>query len=84
MLSDIAQAGISALVFGGWAEELQGTVMARPHRDIDLLLLDPDNAALEKFISSKNPVEEKSSSHKRAFVAGGVLVELFIARSRPL
>ena len=77
----LEQAGITVLVFGGWAEELHGLVPARDHRDIDLLLVDPDERALAAFLDAHEEIVEKRSSHKRAFEVDGVLVELFLARS---
>jgi hypothetical protein len=40
-VSSLEEAGLTVLVFGGWAEELQGMVAARAHHEIDLLVLDP-------------------------------------------
>jgi hypothetical protein len=77
----LEQAGIAVLVFGGWAEELHGLIPARDHRDIDLLLIDPDERALAAFLDARAEILEKRSSHKRAFEVDGVLVELFIAHS---
>lgn len=82
VISDLVEAGISALVFGGWAEELQAMATARPHRDIDLLLIDPGDTVLEEFLSKRHEIKEKRFSHKRALVVSGVLIELFIARRK--
>ena len=56
--------------------------MAEPrnHRDVDVVLLDPVPDALDSFVASRNEVTEKRLSQKRAYLANGVLVELFIAR----
>ncbi len=80
VLSALNGAGLSVLVFGGWAEELCGVIPARTHRDVDLLVIDPDDTALENFLRARIEVREKRLSHKRAFVMDGVLVELFIVR----
>jgi hypothetical protein len=50
VVAALEQAGITALVFGGWAEELYGLIAARDHCDIDLLLVDPDDDALTAFL----------------------------------
>ena len=69
------------LVFGGWAEELHGLIPARDHRDIDLLLVDPDERARAAVLDTPEEISEKRSSHKRAFEVADVPVELFLARS---
>jgi hypothetical protein len=73
------RAGLHVLVFGGWAEQLHGIVTERVHRDIDLLVLDPDEGLLNDFLSKNMEVVAKASSQKRAFEVDGVLVELFLA-----
>ncbi len=50
------------------------------HRDIDLLVIDPDDATLEGFLRGRLEVTEKGSPHKRAFTMTGLRVELFIVR----
>lgn len=80
VVASLEKAGIAALVFGGWAEELHGLIPARDHRDIDLLLVDPDERALAVFLDAREEIFEKRSSHKRAFEVDGILVELFITR----
>jgi hypothetical protein len=81
IVASLEQAGFGVFVFGGWAEELHGLTPTRDHRDIDLLLLDPDEPALAAFLDTREEILEKRSTHKRAFELDGVLVELFIARS---
>lgn len=78
--SKLDQFGLVVLVFGGWAEEPQGIVAPRLHRDIDLLLLDPDQALLDQFLDASREIPQKRSSHKRALEVDGTLVELFLAR----
>ncbi|MGA7172998.1 MAG: hypothetical protein WCB86_04635 [Candidatus Dormiibacterota bacterium] len=78
--SQLEQAGVSVLVFGGWAEELLGVLPPRLHRDIDLLLLGPVQALLAKFLDASGAIPEKRSSQKRALEVEGTLVELFLAR----
>ena len=67
VVSSLEKTGLAVLVFGGWAEELQGMVPARTHQDIDLLLLDPDVSVLDEFLGATLEVLPKRSSHKRAF-----------------
>jgi hypothetical protein len=80
IVAALAQDGVRVLVFGGWAEELYGLIRARDHRDVDLLLVDPDERVLDAFLVGRE-IREKRSSHKRAFETDGTLVELFIAHS---
>jgi hypothetical protein len=80
VVDQLVGAGFDVAVFGGWAEELLGLSAPRAHQDIDLLVVDPDPAHLDSFISGRVEVVAKRLSHKRAYIAFGVLVELFIAR----
>lgn len=82
VMASLHQAGLRVLVFGGWAEELWGVIPPGVHRDVDLLVIDPDDASLDGFLRSHREVTEKRYNHKRAFTAAGVLVELFIVRRR--
>ncbi|MFZ0995793.1 MAG: hypothetical protein WAO09_07430 [Candidatus Dormiibacterota bacterium] len=81
VVTQLESAGFAVVVFGGWAEELNGLSPPRTHHDIDLLLLDPDLAMLDAFLSTKAEAAEKRSTHKRALTVDGVLVDLFIAKS---
>jgi hypothetical protein len=65
-------------VFGGWAEELRGVIRPRPHRDVDLLVVDPDLGRLDEHVAARGEIGGKRFSHKRAFTVDGVLVELFL------
>ncbi len=80
VLGDLLDSRFEALLIGGWAEELHGMAEPRNHRDVDVVLLDPVPDALDSFVASRNEVTEKRLSQKRAYLANGVLVELFIAR----
>lgn len=76
-------AGQDTALFGGWAEEALRVAEPRPHRDIDLLLLSDDFAAVDAAFRSRDLPEEvvgKRFHHKRAFLFGGVLVELYLVR----
>jgi predicted RNA-binding protein associated with RNAse of E/G family len=81
-VSMLRSAGFEVLVFGGWAEELQGIVEPGPHRDIDLLVLDPHLDALAEFLAHHHEVQAKHLPHKRAFLLDDVLVELLLVRRR--
>jgi len=77
----LEHAGITVVVFGGWAEELHGLIPRRVHRDIDLLLINPDGRVLDAFLDARAEIAAKRASHKRAFEVDGTVVELFIARN---
>jgi hypothetical protein len=66
-------------VFGGWAEELLELTPPRRHKDIDLMLYDPDLDELDRFVGIRGEIVAKRFSHKRAFVLDHVLIELFLA-----
>jgi len=71
-------------LFGGWAEELQGLVPARAHRDVDLLHPAEDFARVDALLRSEPALAEivaKRLAHKRAFALDGVMVEVFLVRS---
>ena len=63
---------------GGWAEELHGLTAQRQHHDIDLLVIDADVVALDAYVRAHGEVVAKRQTHKRAFIGGDVLVELFL------
>lgn len=74
-------AGIPVVVFGGWAEELQGVIQPRPHKDVDLLYKAEDFTAVDTFLAMHEEVKEilpKRFPHKRAFMFRGVMVELLL------
>lgn len=78
VVRDLSEAGFQVAVFGGWAEELLGAAPSRIHSDIDLLVFDPDLELLDAFVAGREEVAEKHFSHKRAFIAATVMVELFL------
>lgn len=79
VISDLEKIEFQVMLIGGWAEELQGIGRARPHGDIDLVLLDPVLEEVYAFVSDRHEVVQKRLSQKRAYLAHGVLVELFLA-----
>jgi hypothetical protein len=78
VVRDLSEAGFQVAVFGGWAEELLEAAPSRSHSDIDLLVFDPDLELLDAFVAGREKIAEKHSSHKRAFIAATVMVELFL------
>jgi len=75
---------VNVWLFGGWAEELQGIVSPRSHRDVDLLHPGDDFARVDALLRTEPALVEiiaKRFPHKRAFVLDGVMVELFLVRS---
>jgi hypothetical protein len=78
----LADAGIDAWLFGGWAEQLRGLAAPREHHDIDLLCPAPDFTAVDSFLASEQVSEIllKRLPHKRAFELDGVLVELVLVQ----
>jgi hypothetical protein len=77
---------VDVWLFGGWAEELQGLVPARAHRDVDLLHPAEDFTRVDALLRAEPALVEivaKRFAHKRAFLLDGVMVELFLVRSDP-
>ncbi len=83
VLRQLAEARLACWVFGGWAEELRGLCAARPHADIDLLLLADSFAPVETMFHehSLTEIKGKRFPHKRAFLFEGVMVELFLVQT---
>ena len=81
---ELRGAGLDAWIFGGWCKELLGQIPPRLHSDVDLVLRADNFVALDELLarSSYVEVEEKRSSHKRAYIRQGILVEPFLARPR--
>lgn len=79
VLAELADSHVNLLLMGGWAEDLHGLTSPRTHTDIDVLLLDPEVCALDRYVDARDEVVAKRLVHKRA-VVDGVLLELFIAR----
>jgi hypothetical protein len=79
-LALLADEGISAWIFGGWAEELLGLTDPRLHVDLDLLVAADDWRAVDRLLERLDEISAKRFEHKRAFVLDGVIVELFLVR----
>jgi hypothetical protein len=75
-----ADGGAECWIFGGWAEELRGLSPARRHKDLDLLFVGQNFAAVERLLAARrlNEVEGKHFAHKRAFLVEDFMVELFL------
>jgi hypothetical protein len=73
-------------LFGGWAEELRRLCPARPHRDVDLLCVARSFDSLPGLLRESGLVEVhgKRFHHKRAFLFGTVMVELFLVETDAL
>ncbi len=77
----LAQGGLSAWLFGGWAEELRGLVPPGSHRDLDLLYPAPNFDRLDAFFLSERLDEVgEDRSYARAFRLEGVTIELLLVR----
>jgi hypothetical protein len=70
--------GIETWVFGGWGEELRGLIRPREHVDLDLLY--PAESWDEVDALHLDWIPGKRFGWKRAFVAEGIAVELFLVR----
>lgn len=74
----LKKAGIEVWVFGGWAEELQGIIAPRVHKDIDLLYVGDDFSKVNTFIREDNLNIVKNFPHKRAFMYNEIMIEVFL------
>lgn len=79
-LALLADEGIAAWVFGGWAEELLGLTEPRVHGDLDLLVAAEDWRTVDRLLERLDEIPAKRFEHKRAFMLDGVMVELFLVR----
>lgn len=72
----------SCILFGGWAEELQGLRPPGPHGDVDLLLPALDFVPLEQAMAMNAGFREigaKRFAHKRAWAgADGLVLEFLL------
>jgi hypothetical protein len=83
VLQTCCRYGIHPIVFGGWAEELQGKDPWK-HSDVDLLVWKKDLSKVEQLISIEKNWDEivlKRFVHKRAAVAYSIMVEFIIVHS---
>jgi len=84
VLDRLEQNGISCILFGGWAEEAFGLAAARPHRDIDLLLPAVSFMGIDELLRTQSAafmeIPLKRFAHKRAFLFGGVMVEVILVQ----
>lgn len=82
VVADLEGAGIVTWLFGGWAEELVGLSLPRPHHDVDLLYPARDFELVDAFLSDStmDEIAAKRFPHKRAFETDGLMVELFLVQ----
>jgi hypothetical protein len=76
---DIAR--LPTWLFGGWAEEVWGLCVSRPHHDIDLLYVAHTFDVLDRYIAHTSSIAEiraKRFSHKRAVLFQGVMIEFLL------
>ncbi len=80
-VTELRDAGLDVWVFGGWGKELLGQSPPRLHGDVDLVMRADDFGPLDEFLACSPYVQvtEKRSSHKRAYVRNGILVEVLVA-----
>jgi hypothetical protein len=81
IINRLKDSGIDTVIFGGWAEELSGTIRPRPHKDVDLLYIADSFSKVEEFLKNNTDVQEiipKRFPHKRAFMCNDVMVELLL------
>ena len=63
---------------GGWAEELWGFCLSRPHQDIDLLYPAANFAQLDQWLARTpdlSMITAKRFSHKRAVLCRNIMIE---------
>jgi hypothetical protein len=70
--------GVAAWIFGGWAEELLRLRPPRPHNDVDLLVRAPIGGVR---LEGLGEIRAKRFGHKRAFLLGGIMIELFLVET---
>ncbi len=80
LVHELESAGCPIILFGGWAAELLKVKKPWAHKDVDLLLLDNDFKKLASYIQSNDWPICKSYRHKKAFMLGRVMVEVFLVR----
>lgn len=82
VVADLEGAGVLTWLFGGWAEELIGLCLPRPHHDVDLLYPAQGFGVVDAFLAQRtvDEITAKRFPHKRAFEADGIMVELFLVQ----
>lgn len=82
VMTRLESAGIRTWLFGGWAAELVGLSLPRPHNDVDLLYPAGNFEAVDAFLATGavEEITEKRFPHKRGFETGGIMVELFLVQ----
>ena len=69
-------------LMGGWAEELQGLIKPRKHKDIDFVYRGENFFDLEEWAKTNNlqEIKGKHFMHKRAYSINNILIEFTLAR----
>jgi hypothetical protein len=84
VLATLREGGVESDLFGGWAEEVLGLCLSRPHADIDLVYRGSDFSAVDAFLTSSagklDEVTGKRFRHKRAFRFRGVVCEILLVQ----
>lgn len=73
--------GVDTWLFGGWADELRGTIPPRPHQDVDLLYPADNFDLVDELLGSLDEIVAKRFPHKRAFERDGTMIELMLVQS---
>ena len=80
ILAILQKNNIQVILGGGWAEEFQGLIKPREHKDIDLYFIAEDFQKVDSLIKVKglHEVQEKHFNHKRAFINNKILIEIVL------
>jgi hypothetical protein len=83
VMSDLDSYGISTQLGGGWAEELQGLMEKRAHKDIDLFYIGTTLDLVDSYMSMSGYTEitAKHLPHKRAYLVDGTMVEIILIQT---
>jgi hypothetical protein len=75
---------IEVWLIGGWAEELQGLIKPRKHKDIDLLYVGENFAQIDSFLNKNQEKLHivKNFSHKRAFLFKNIMIEIILVNQK--
>lgn len=83
VLARLESGGIRTWLFGGWAAELLGLSLPRPHNDVDLLYPADSFEAVDALLATGgvDEIVAKRFPHKRGFEIDGIMVELFLVQT---
>lgn len=81
-LDAVSAAGLTPIVFGGWAKEWLGGWTHGPHGDLDLLIVAESIDPIDAFVQRHVPAPGKQPQvHKRTYRCPGGHVELVLVES---